>query len=457
MKTKLDRLREFYNGRLYILLVFCLNLIGHSTGYDVFFFVLMMLTVYLGCVVAYDLRFAIAPFLSTVLFVTPEHSPNVPAYSDYYAQPLPLAVLSVTFGLLILFIAVFAYRNRRRANGISMSFKGVFFGMVLLSVALCLNGAFNDAYSIKNLIYGISFPLILLGFYTLFALFVRFDRSALEHFLFCLLAIGLQITAQLLLLYLSGSVSFVNGAIDRSNIVLGWAVGTTIGGMQAFLMPVCFYFAATHTHGWAFYGLGLLEFFGVMLSQSRGAMLMGALALLICVISVCFMGRNKKQNRIITLCLAALGAVGVVLLWSKLSVLVQDFLNRGFDDNGRFYLWETGIGQFLKHPIFGAGFYDSNIVQEWIINVYPYFYHNTLLQMLASAGVLGIIAYLWHRVTTVIAIFHRPSVYKSFLGISLLALLGFCLLDVLLFITYPLLFYALILLYIEKSDTAEER
>ncbi|MBQ8415660.1 MAG: hypothetical protein IJX13_01980 [Clostridia bacterium] len=56
MKTKLDRMREFYNGKWYILLVFCLNFIGHSTGYDVFFFVLMMLTVYLGCAVAYDLR-----------------------------------------------------------------------------------------------------------------------------------------------------------------------------------------------------------------------------------------------------------------------------------------------------------------------------------------------------------------------------------------------------------------
>lgn len=457
MKTKLDSLREFYNGKLYIFLVFCLNLIGHSTGYDVFFFVLMMLTVYLGCAIAYDLRFAIAPFLSTVLFVTPEHSPNVPSYSDYYAQPLPFTVLAITFGLLIVFVGVFAYRNRRRANEISFSFKGVFFGMVILSVALCLNGAFNDAYSIKNLIYGISFPLILVGFYMLFALFVRFDRCALEHFLFCLLAIGLQITAQLLLLYLGGSVSFLNGAINRDSLMLGWAVGTTFGGMQAFLMPVCFYFAATHTHGWIYYGLGLLNFLSVLLSQSRGAMLTGALALLICVISVCFVGRNKKQNRMITIGLAVIGVAVIAVFWNKLQIIVQDFLNRGFDDNGRFYLWETGIGQFLKHPIFGAGFYDSNIVQEWIINVYPYFYHNTLLQMLASAGVLGILAYLWHRITTVIAIFRRPSVYKSFLGICLLTFLGFCLLDVIFFITYPLLFYSLILLYIEKSDTAEEQ
>ncbi|MBQ8415661.1 MAG: O-antigen ligase family protein [Clostridia bacterium] len=329
--------------------------------------------------------------------------------------------------------------------------------MVILSLALCLNGAFNSAYTVKNLIFAISFPLVLLGIYTLFALFVQFDRSALEHFMFCLLALGLQITAQLLFAYLCGGVRFVDGGIDKTSVLLGWAVSTTLGGMQAFLMPVCFYFAATHKHGWVFYGLGLLEFLSVLLSQSRGAMLTGAVVLLICMIAACFVGRNKKQNRIIGIGIAAVGVAGCALLWNKLLVLLNDFINRGFDDNGRYYLWGTGISKFLAHPIFGSGFYDSGIQSEWLINVYPYFYHNTFVQMLATTGLFGALSYLWHRITTVIAIVRRPSIYKSFLGFCLIAFLGFCLLDVLFFITYPLLFYTLILLYIEKSDTVEER
>ena len=186
-------------------------------------------------------------------------------------------------------------------------------------------------------------------------------------------------------------------------------------------------------------------------------MLMGAVVLLICVITVCFVGRNKKQNRIIGVSLAVIGVAGITLLWSKISVLLQDFINRGFDDNGRYYLWKTGISKFLEHPAFGTGFYDSGIQSEWLINVYPYLYHNTFVQMLATAGIFGILSYLWHRITTVIAIVRRPSLYKSFLGVCLLALLGFCMLDVLLFITYPLLFYTLILLYIEKSDAVNDQ
>ena len=71
--------------------------------------------------------------------------------------------------------------------------------------------------------------------------------------------------------------------------------------------------------------------------------------------------------------------------------------------------------------------------------------------MLGSCGVVGIAAYLYHRVSTVRLTFRKPNLYKSTLALCIFTLMAFCLLDVIFFITYPLLFYTLMILFMEKS------
>lgn len=456
MKTKLEMIRDFYNGKWYALTVTLLAFLSHLTGYDYACFLVMVVTLIFGCFVAYDFRFAMMPFLCTVCFVTVEHTPNHPTFSDYYAQPLQLTTLIVSFALILIGFVIFVIRNRRRAN--VFHWKGSFLGMAILCAALCLNGAFNTAYDVENLFYALSFPLTLLITFVLYSLFVRFENGAFEHFMYCLVMAGMLIVAQLLLAYVSGVVKFdESGMIIKESVVLGWAVWNTFGGLLTFLMPACFYFAATHRYGWVFFGLGLLEFLAAVLSQSRTATLVGAGILLICLMMVCFFGRNRKKNRWITLGLIVIGILGTILLWNKIMGVFQNFINYGFDDNGRFERWKSGIDKFLAYPIFGAGFYDSGILDtSWEIRVYPYLYHNTLIQMMGSAGMIGLFSYLWHRFCTVRMVLKKPNLYKSFLAVGIVALIAFGMLDVLFFITYPLFYYSLMLLFMEKSGEVEE-
>ncbi|MBQ9797524.1 MAG: O-antigen ligase family protein [Clostridia bacterium] len=453
MKQRLaEVLHPFYQGKYYPLLVSLLVFVGHSTGWDILFFEIMVATFVVGCLIEKDLRFALPTVFGVIFLVTPEHSPNVPSYSDYYLQPLPLTFLIIGFGAILCGGVIFAIRNRRNTNPVPL--KGSFLGLAILSAALCLNGALSPAYTVQNLLFALSFPIILVGLYWLFARYVHFDRAAFDYFMYCLVLAGMQIVCQLLLAYAT-TVQFVDGDIVKESVVLGWAVWTSLGGMQAFLMPACFYFAATHPRGYLFYAMGLLQFLGVLLSQSRGAMLFGAITLVLCMALVCFFGKNKRINRIISVSIIAVGLCGVLVLWNKLLPMLQNVFANGLGDNGRFDLWRLGISQFFKHPIFGAGFYDSGIVQDWLIEVYPYFYHNTLVQMLGSCGVVGIAAYLYHRVSTVRLTFRKPNLYKSTLALCIFTLMAFCLLDVIFFITYPLLFYTLMILFMEKSRDIE--
>ena len=460
MVERLDKIRAFYNSRLYAVLITALILVGYVTKTEVAFFAVMTVLTVGGCLIAYDFRFAVMPFLATIFFVTLEHTPGVPTHSAYYATAPILPILIVLFGSIFVGFIVFAIRNRKRANPFPK--RGVFISIAVWAAAVCLNGAFNPAYTVSNLAFAATFPLALVATFLLFALYVRFEDGAFDHFMFCLVLSGTLIVLQFSVLLLSGAIPVAEGGvINKDHVALGWAVHNSFAGLLTALIPACFYFAATHKHGWIYYAIGLVEFFAAVLSQSRTATLVGAGVLLLCMVVCCFFGKNRKVNRFIFLGIAIVGVAGVVLLWDKLSGVLNNFMTRGFDDNGRLELWQNGIHQFLEHPIFGAGFYDHGITAEevlnWEINVYPYFYHNTPIQMLGTAGIVGFAAYLYHRAYTVKLFMVRPNLKKSFLAIGVLAMVLFCMLDVLFFITYPLMYYALMLLYMEKSDVKAER
>ena len=466
-QKRIEKLQSFFNGKWYIALVSLLVMCAHTTFYidgrmvfggyqDFIFGGLMLVLASFACFVCTDFRFMIMTFISFILLVTVEHSPNVPSYSKFYIEPLPLTLLAILACILFGSIGWFAYKNRRQANPIN--WKGAAFtGMAVLCGGLLINGFFSSYYKFADTLYPISFLLSLLGVYLLFALFVRFDESAFDYFMACLVATGLIICAQLFLAYGMGGIAFDGaGNVVKETVVLGWGVWTAVGGMLAFLMPACFYFAHSHRHGWVFYLLGCLEYLCIFLSQSRGALLFGTLVLGLCLLVLLFSGKNRRINRAITGAIVLVGVLGVILLWDRLFGMVSNYLKYGFNDNGRYDKWRAGWENFKDYPVFGAGFYTSFEYGDWGGGrgkaVYPYLYHNTLIQILASCGIVGIGAYLYHRYCTVKMVLQKPTTYKLFLGIGILGLISFSLLDVLFFNTYPTIIYALMLLFMEKSD-----
>lgn len=446
------KLKSFFDGRYYPVFVALLVFLGHSTEWEVLFGSVMLLSLILGCWVCDDLRFAVSPFLFTIFIVPIAHSPNVPYYSKYYVEPLPLTVMIVLAVLLIISMVFFTVRNRKMINKKEFFKKPIWISLLILCGSLLLNGLFSKGYTVQNLLFACSFLLALLLLYFLFGAYIRSDKGIVDYLMYCFVLAGMQITAQLIFAYFT-TVDFVGMNPVKETVLLGWGVWTAIGGMLTLLMPACFYFAADHKHGWIGYFLGFFEFFAIFLSQSRGALLTGAFVLLLCLIVLFFKGTYKKRNRIFTLAVMVCGILGGILLFDKILALLQNFLNYGFGDNGRFDLWKTGIENFLKNPVFGSGFY-AFVNESWPKAVYPYFYHNTLIQFLATAGAVGFLAYAYHRFCTVRLVFRKPNRCKLFLGIGILGWLAFCFIDVLFFTTYPTMFYALMLVTMEKSEEA---
>jgi len=450
MKQPLPALRRFYTGRWYPILVALLIFLGHCAAMEALFALILALTLVPALLLCEDVRFGILPFLCAIFIVSVrDYTPSNPGYDEQYLNAPFLVTLSVAVILVLAALVFFLIRNRKHRNPFPR--RGMFWSMAFVCALFALNGSLSPAYSIGNFLYVLLIAASLLPVYALFVLFLRFDESAFDYFMYCLVVAGLLIVAELIFAFFT-TVQFVDGEIVKGSVVLGWGVWTNIGGMLAFLMPACFYFAHSHRHGWIGYVLGLLEYLCIVLSQSRGALLIGTLILALCLLYVCVGGSNRKQNRIFTACIGVCAVIGILFLSEKLFSLVRNFADMGLADNGRFEMWKIGIDKFCERPLFGSGFYDSYHTEEWDMGPLPYLYHNTAVQVLGATGIVGAVAYLYHRFHTVKLVIMRPNFRKTILGTCILALLLFSLTDVLLFKIYPTIYYSLMLLFIEHSQ-----
>ena len=449
-------LRKFYAGKWYPIAVAGLVFLGHFTGLDVWCGLLLVVFLLPGFWLMDHLRFLIAPVLMASFLVT-SRGYDV-ATSDYH-EYLEMPRIGGLIAAGVLFFAgliCFLIHNRKNARPIRP--RRLFAGLMAFTVALLCNGLFNPAYTPKNLLFAAIAAASFLLPYFLFTLYGGEGREHADELIYSVAVAGLLIFAELIAAYFT-KVRFTDGGIVKESVTTGWGVWTTIGGMLAFLLPSCFYFAHSAKHGWIWYGLGLLLWGGCFLSQSRGALLIGSGILLICLVILCVSGANRKQNRILTAVVVLLALVAVPIFRKQIFAVLENFRAYGLWDNGRFEKWEIGWNHFLEFPVFGSGFYDS-YVSEWNAVFIPFLYHNTLVQMLGACGAVGLLAYLFHRTQTVLLIVRRPDPRKTFLGVCILGLLLASLIDVLFFKPYSTLFYGAMLWAMElcsESGSTEKK
>ena len=335
--------------------------------------------------------------------------------------------------------------------------------MLFLGASYLLSGIGMAGYfSIlgQNLVFAIIQCFAVMGLYWLFTGAVRWDRTPRGYLAWTGLAVGFIVLVQLLENYLSGRI-FEDGTINRELIATGWGMHNNVGCMMAMMMPFAFYLAAKSKRGWLFNLLGTVLFLGVVLSCSRGSMLMAGLAYGLCAFLLLKNPESRRQNLKVYLLALAAVTVGVVVLAPKLLNVFRLFISQLGNVSQRDNLLYYGICQFLSEPVFGGSFFPQGSYVPWdwanleaFSSFFPPRWHNTLVQMLASCGTVGITAYLIHRGQTVKLFWKRRSTEHTFLALSLGVLLCAALLDCHFFNVGPVLFYSMALAFAEKLPEA---
>ena len=368
----------------------------------------------------------------------------------------------VNFWIIVAITAVFAigrlvfdiieHKERRKLPKL-------IWGFVALGVAYILGGLFSKYYAFDTAFFGLTQILAISFSYFYFYFTVDFKKIDKSYFAYLMTVCGFLLCGEVIGMLHYGGFFTTTGEFDRSNLHTGWGVYNNVAGAMIMCSPAPFYYATTKDRGWPYRIIGNFFYLAILFIQSRGGMLFGSCVYALCVLVTIWKTAHKKELILSQRGLWLIAFLVCLIFQNKIADMFHSVIDRGMDDSGRFDIYLNGLEQFLDAPIFGNGFYACESFR-WGDNTIGAFlparYHNTVVQLLASGGIVMLLAYGYHRFETLRMIFKKRNVEKYFIGMCILGLLLTSLLDCHFFNFGPGFTYSALLLLLEVDWLREE-
>lgn len=446
---------------VFCLAVFCA--VSNVLGYDYYFYMAVAgIAIYIS-VFGKDylpyIPLMIFSYIAPSIKNNPSKSENSIFLLDNGGKTLIIMGCAVAVFLLIRLIFD---REIGFSNAVKTKYK-LLGGMVFLGISYLVSGlgsAMLEGFETKNLIFaGIQFLAMVIP-YLVISFGVKWNKVVKDYLAFTVICFSLVVAVQIIFAYLTNGV-IVDGKPENAFIFSGWGVNTNMGAMVTLAIPFAFYYLAKDKNVIISNIIILFLFFVNVLSLSRNSILVGGLLYVICQIVV-FSKSKKISTKIITALFIILLLTSVYLFNHYVFNMFGFSFANGLNSNGRDEIYKHAVETFYSYPLLGGGFYGINSTLHpsevgWNA-FFPRMWHNNILQVLATGGLVCFIAYLVHRIQTIKLYMKKPTIENAFIALSLLALLLMSLLDCYFFQLGPMLFYSSALAYIEhrKPHVKEE-
>ena len=343
-------------------------------------------------------------------------------------------------------------------------------GILALDVAFLTNGLFSEGYAPVNLLYGFMMAAVVTVIYFTVCGILDNSDNVITYacqVMVCTAYVALCQILTVIARALADNNFFIPWSeeiiINRNILLLSWGVATIISAVFVLGIPAAMYLARNHRFSGLSYVSAILFFAGAVIMASRSAILVGGAILLGCMAICCISGKNAKKNRLyfaISVLIVVIGLVYVSLYVRPLSEITREILGLlRFDklsDSGRFPLWKKGIEHFNSSPVFGVGFDKGGYEGDTKFNnMFSNMYHCILVQIPASMGIVGMIAFLIHLLQLLKLMFTKCSVRKLFILLVPVMILGMSLVDNFFFYPNFQIFYCVFLIIAEliSEDT----
>jgi len=387
-----NKAENFYNGYIFPVCIAFLVLVCHIYNLIHLGVLLTVLLCGAGFLICKDLKFFICPLLCLYFIISEDTLKDESLYSTssviFFAVCIFILILCIT-GHFILYRKEISLRFFKES-----SLKN---GFILISLLFVINGALAfKIYNTTNIIFGILIAISFVLPFFLFSINLKIEKDTADYLINILLIVTGVVAIELLNVYINHIEISVEGVILKESIVLGWGISNNIGALLAMLMPAFFYKALKSRLSVLYFIAGISVYLLVIMTLSRASILF-ATACLLC--SIAFLCIYKHKNRlIISILSAAIFTIAFILIihfYESIRLALHQVISAGFDDSDRFEYYKEGINKFLEHPILGAGFGNSHGENNKFVISAPQYYHNTIVQILASCGILGFAAYAY--------------------------------------------------------------
>lgn len=456
-----SRINRFLESPWFVLLICSSTALSSALGLELFLYTGFILIAICIALLGNDFLPLVPLVVCSYISPSISNNPGQNANSVFYPQNggIYLAVL------LVLFLSCVIYRLIRDPRLGGKQFlkhpRKLLPGMLLLGAGYLLAGAFSGRYfenGIMNPVFALLQFISVCLLYWLLSGAVDWQRVQAKYLGWVGLGAGLTVCFQLIVIFITNQV-IRDSKILTGLIYSGWGNTNNIGCMITMMIPFAFLLARRTGKIFLFNALAALMFCFVCFTCSRTSILAAFLCYAASMVVVLKDSAQRKAflqfNGLILLVLVIL----LIVFHSQLNLMFTELRERGLNPRMREQLYPEGLRIFLDNPIFGEGFYpSSDKIQEWstveqIKAVLPARWHNTVIQLLASCGLVGLLCYSVHRLQTIGMFWQKRHSDVVFIGFSVLALLIMSLLDCHFFNIGPTLFYSIALAFAEHLES----
>ncbi|MBR2937739.1 MAG: O-antigen ligase family protein [Oscillospiraceae bacterium] len=457
-------MNQFLYSPVYFICLGMLTLFCNVLGWEAYVYPVIILTGIYICLFARDML-PIFPIFACG-YISPSLSNN-PGLEEDSIFSLSGAGI-VLWSLLVLLAVSLVYRLVTDPDFGGKKFlhkrRSLLPGMLVLAITYAISGLTSgqwSEYGLRNLLFSFIQLVAVAGLYFLLSGAVKWELAPREYLPWTAICVGYILVAEMLNIYAAKEV-IVNGAISRVEIATGWGHYNSIGALLTIIIPLSFLLTGKRYGGFAY--LSALLFYVILLfTCSRGSILFGTVIFTLSYILSLVHSRNARRQIWMHIGVLALLIFAVARCWEPIQQLFSDFQTEGLESPERITNYREGMKQFLKFPVFGGSFYPVDYwpyawaTADTFSMLFPPRWHNTLVQLLATGGVVCLAGYLFHRVQTIRLFVKDFSTEKLFLGLSVLALLLTSIVDCHFFNVGPVLTYSAVLAFAEFQMNKPEK
>ncbi|MCR5309400.1 MAG: O-antigen ligase family protein [Bacilli bacterium] len=433
---------NFMDTPYYAIFLALVSLLSYFLGLDLLNISIISISISFSLLFKKKLNCLLIIFLFMACMISKKHSPVAVIDNgdrEFFYRPSNYIFCIVAASIPVV-ICIFKSAVNIK-NGDFFSFK-LLIVTFLFGLALLTNGLMNEAYNPLNL----SFSLFMFFFFVFlfFGIYpqITLNRENIVQISKQVCFFVLTILVECLVFFCT-NYEFENGIF--MNFYLGWGNSNTIGMLLIIAIPFLCKMHNYENRAFKIFAI-ILTFFAIFLSalllSAQTYLGLAVLAWLILFFNwVC--KKRCRKSLIILACYTVLAASFCIIFFFVKPTSVQILVELS---NGRIELWKRALLGFKKNIVFGSGFYfngsDPNINLSSFV---PFCVHNTILQMLGSCGLLGMISYGIYRITTIIESVKLLNSENYGIFISLLMILIMSLVDIHIFDFFGTAIYVVLL------------
>ena len=452
MKNGFSAVERFVNKAIYtdyyLWTILAIVFIAWVTECAPFGFITLILVSSFVLVFSRDLLPLFANIFGAVLMI----------YTDKVDEFLYLWPVFIPLGIAIVFFAVRNIILKKRA-GDKFQLGKLFFPQVAVAVALIVGGA----GVVSGERYLVALPNVLALGAGVLAVYVLARNFILKNsevdtptYLAKILAyIGVVVSIQLIVVVARSGLPPLEWI--RAYWFVGWGNRNNVSTYLLFTAPMCLYLSTKYKRlGVVYMLMAVLQYICLIITFSRGGILFGFIALVFGLGFSIYKAKNRKMYLILLGCVAGLMLVLYLCFMNKVNDAIASLLARGTGLSNRDLLWIEGWDLFKKNPFQGAGFGYMGSMGEIVHEaIGVYYFHSTLLQVLACMGILGILAYGYNYAFKGMVLFkNMRNPFNLFVIVVLIGFEGYSMIDTGTMIPFPYMLLVTIIFCVVEMFTA---